>query len=851
MSRVVLRVIIFLIILISNSYALLSSTPANAEIPGEGLQAEGNHDWQRAVSIYLNTLLTNPNRVDLWLRVATIEHQLKNYSLAIDAYKHAIELQPTNPELHKILSENYAEFNQPKEAMRAINEAVTLKPNDVDYLMARAKIANWNQESAIALDSYQRILELSQTTTISVSLVEIYSSIGSLQNQLHHYLEAIEAYNQALHLTPGNAAIYQALSQSYASANQPEKALEAINQALVLEPNNRQYLNSKAILATWSKNYKVALETYQQILQLMPEDKAALKGIALVRHLMTISNTKGEITPLSPFDQLISEANNAAIAHHYDTAAKALKMAILMKPRDAGLYRKLSELYATAKQAQPALAAINKAISLSPRNIEYLRARAKLASWAKDKIQTQDSYARILKLKPLDEDAMLNYAHTLAWRGQTAEATHAYAYFLHFYPNSAEGWLQYAEVLSWPGNYLGALDALRHYKRLKPETNEYLKTRAKVLVLIGRYKSAQAINEPLLQANPNDPYVLATEVTILTKAIQLKKALPYLTKATQLSPDDPQLKGLNNVIRTPLRSNVTVEGDYTAANDTTRIQDLPVSGQYFISPTTSLILQGLYERATAAPGSGFEPINGNYPITDSSGKAGFSTQIASVNLKGLLGGLHIQGKNNHVIYDALMNTNLSERAIITLETFHDLYRAYLVPQTPRSISLQIMETRYSALLRWQPLTQQYLNAFISYSDLTYNNYWHFNVWPKSRVLAIERWLVTVGFDTDIWHYKNRPLDGYYSPHLFQGYEGTVEVYYSQSENIGVGASGGFGMQKDELFPHLYYEEDLAAQLFMGIFTDWELQAKAGYTLRNNPGGYYDCWTVGLVLTRRF
>jgi hypothetical protein len=59
------------------------------------------------------------------------------------------------------------------------------------------------------------------------------------------------------------------------------------------------------------------------------------------------------------------------------------------------------------------------------------------------------------------------------------------------------------------------------------------------------------------------------------------------------------------------------------------------------------------------------------------------------------------------------------------------------------------------------------------------------------------------------------------------------------------------MQKDELFPHYYYEEDLAAQVFLGIFTDWALQMKAGYTLRDNPTGKYYCWSTGVSLTRRF
>jgi hypothetical protein len=163
-----------------------------------------------------------------------------------------------------------------------------------------------------------------------------------------------------------------------------------------------------------------------------------------------------------------------------------------------------------------------------------------------------------------------------------------------------------------------------------------------------------------------------------------------------------------------------------------------------------------------------------------------------------------------------------------------------------------MESRRSAFIEWQPFVQKYLNVLVSQSDLSDNNgYWHYNIWPKARVWSSQYWLVTLGVDADLWRYRKRTSDGYYAPREFNGFEGTAEFYYAHSDNVGLSFWGGFGMQKDELFPRYFYEEDLGAQLFVGIFTDWELKAKAGYTLRYNPVGKYDCWSAGMVLTRRF
>lgn len=846
--RNILLSMIFIVCLAPTSFA---STPP--VIPGEGLQAEGNKAWQKAISIYLNAILKTPERSDLWLRIAIIEHQLKNYSLAIDAYNHAIQLKPDDPTLYKTVSEIYAELKQSQEAMAAINEAVRLKPNDVNYLLAKANIANWNKQLNIALESDQRILSLTKNTKSSINTLELLTEIGSLQTQLQHYPDAIKTYQQTLQLSPNNPVLYQNLSQTYAAANEPQLALEAIENALKSEPQKSEYLKSKALLATWLKNYTLAMETYQQLLKQSPNDKTTLHDIALVEKLSKIAQQSNIQVALSPFEQLMNQANNDAFHHRYNQAAAAMKKAIDLKPNQADLYKKLSEIYATAKQATLALNAINHALLIQPTELVYLRARAKLASWVKDKAQTFDSYQRILLLKPNDQDALLNFAHTLAWQGKTDLSIQAYEHFLKIYPQSAEGWIQYTEVLTWTARFIDALNALHHYQQLKGETTAYQEIRARILALIGRYQSALTLNEPLLRKQPNNIYLLSTEVVALTRSLNTNKAVDYLKKLVDLAtPDDNQVKSLYDITRTPLRSRIDLEGDYTAASDTTKIIDLPVGIQYFLNPTTSLLFQGLYEQATAAPNSGLASVYNNDPISDESVKVGFTKQFDSLNIKGLVGGLKIQNENNHGIYDALLNKNVGETAQLTLENLHDLYRPYLVPQTPKLISLQIMETRIAGAFQWQPLPQKYLNLVMSYSDLTDNNsYLHFNVWPKSRIYGSEHWLLTMGVDGDFWRYKRRPQDGYYSPLRFNGYEGTLELYYAQSKNIGLSASAGFGLQKDETYPHYFYEEDLAMQLFMGIFTDWELQIRGGFTLRDNPIHNYHCSTGAIILTRRF
>jgi tetratricopeptide (TPR) repeat protein len=828
----------------------------------EGIRAENEGQWQKAISIYTNSLSKNQKNSSLWLRIASLEYKLKNYSLAINAYQHAVDLEPKNPFIHKRLSEIYSELNQPKEALLEINKAVELNPNSADYLISKAQIANWNLDAKTALASYQKALALERGTKTAFDPMELLLQIAQLQSQLNQHDKAIESYNELIRRKP-SAKIYQALSQNYAAANEPQKALSAINAALLLEPDNMELLRSKAMLATWLNNGSLVMETYQRMLKLLPEGqkKQVLIDEIIASSEKTIKSIKiaqkAGITQemVTVQQQLISSVNQTIKSQYYVQTAEDIKKEIRLNPKNAALYKKLSEFYATKKQPALALNAINQALLILPNNIDYLRARAKLASWAVDKLQMKDSYERILKLKPNDEDALLNLAFTYSWMGKTDKALALYRYLLKIYPNNTKGWMNYAEGLSWIGAFKRSLNALERYRILHGDLENYLKIKARILAAMGRFKSARAINEPLLQKKPHDPYLLTTQVGILNQGLQTNRAVLTLDKLHELHPDYFSLRGLDKLILTPLRSNINLGAAYTWASDTTRITQFPtLVGQYFLTPATSLLVQGLYERAIAAPGSGLNTIDDHNSIFDESMMVGLTTQIPSrLNLKGLAGGLKIQSKGEHFIYYALAATNLGERAVLTVENSYNLYRPYLIPQSPRLISLQIMENRIGGTLQWQPFIQKYLNVIVSYSDLSRgNSYFHANVWPKVRIHSSQKWQVNMGANLDSWNYADRAFgQGYYAPYHFQSYEGTLDAYYGISENIGFSVIGGFGMQKDETYPRLYYEEDLAAQLFLGIFTDWQLKLNAGYTLRMNPFGSYRSWTSGLTLVRRF
>jgi hypothetical protein len=59
------------------------------------------------------------------------------------------------------------------------------------------------------------------------------------------------------------------------------------------------------------------------------------------------------------------------------------------------------------------------------------------------------------------------------------------------------------------------------------------------------------------------------------------------------------------------------------------------------------------------------------------------------------------------------------------------------------------------------------------------------------------------------------------------------------------------MQKDESMGSFQDGEDISAEGYFGIYSDWMLKARIGYASRRLASGAFDGWSGGLTLTRRF
>jgi tetratricopeptide (TPR) repeat protein len=137
--------------------ALAAVPPASAQepaVPPAGLAAEAAGDWDAAVAIYRQAA-SESGRADMWVRISRIQ----------------------------------ATRDKPREALDAIDQAVALDPDNVEYLRARAELASWAGDYERAEDSHRRIGELTGDPTAELGLARIAAWRGRTAASIGHYRE--------------------------------------------------------------------------------------------------------------------------------------------------------------------------------------------------------------------------------------------------------------------------------------------------------------------------------------------------------------------------------------------------------------------------------------------------------------------------------------------------------------------------------------------------------------------------------------------------------------------------------------------------------------------------------------
>ena len=196
--------------------------------------------------------------------------------------------------------------------------------------------------------------------------------------------QAIQALQQAVAAAPGDASLYERLSQAYASAGSGEAALHAIEAALALQPDRAEYIRARATLATWTGDYRKARDSYRQLEAMNPDD----------------------------LDLALALARVSAWAGDTDHAVKEFKRYLQANSSNAPVWLELAKTESWRGNYGGAIEALDAYKLRAGETRDYLAQLAAVLATSGRPAQAEALLAGLLAQSPADYD--LNLTHTLA-----------------------------------------------------------------------------------------------------------------------------------------------------------------------------------------------------------------------------------------------------------------------------------------------------------------------------------------------------------------------------------------------------------------------------------------------------
>lgn len=355
----------------------------------------------------------------------------KRFEDAAQIYKQVVKENPQFAEGWWHLAQVYGSLNKPEEGLAALERAIKLDPDNVEYLAYYARFANWIGHYQKAKKAYLKIMQLqpgnfqakaalaemrgwvrntSDTTNVPVAglqaerenkwakALEIYQGIlqknpddgdlwlrvADIEYNRGQVEPALKAQEKASHFFPHDPEVFERLANLYLLSHQPEKALKALEYNISLEPANEGFKKTYQIYqnlalippsildATQGFRWEKAIQGYEAYLKEHPKNAKLWIGLANIQ------------SALGQFENAIISFNQASQA----------------EPNRWDIHYFLAEMYRITGKQEDAWREINLALQSNPYRIKLLQSYMVIAKLTDHPNEAAEALQRIQRLNP-------------------------------------------------------------------------------------------------------------------------------------------------------------------------------------------------------------------------------------------------------------------------------------------------------------------------------------------------------------------------------------------------------------------------------------------------------------------
>ncbi|RNF83853.1 tetratricopeptide repeat protein [Montanilutibacter psychrotolerans] len=454
---------------------------------------------------------------------------------------------------------------------------------------------------------------------------------------------------------------------------------------------------------------------------------------------------------------------------------------------------------------------------------------------------------------PAAQRSLADQARQAAWDGRIGRGIALMDRHLAEHPDDRAARLDRARFLAWRGDHAGALATLDAMGPAATGDAEVQSLRARIHAWAGRRDAALALNTPLYRDNPDSPDTAWTQALAARLGEWPHEGLSPLSKVIAARPDEPDTRTLAQAVRLPMFSWVGAPFGHYEDDDDIQVDTFGLDASLRVSPTWRLNAQA-QRREYRAPAPGpFAPVTGGDSADDRrlglGARASLSpdTAVSLMLTQSRLDTQDNRGQDSELLGRAELNHRASDAFKYSLRLERERVAA-----SPRSLTLGVLRDTVAADVLWTPNLRDRISGHAAFDDHNDDNtrHWLLVDW-RHAVMRADRATLDLGLQGEWMGYANDPGNGYYSPSRYARIAPVAASYIYLGQNAGLNLQAAIGVQRDASFDGWKRATDLSAELTVGIYSRWQMVARAAYSERLNEFGQYEGSSIGLELRYRF
>lgn len=328
------------------------------------------------ITVERNLSYNDQRRYDYFFLKAILQQESGNYSAAFDLLSHCLEINPDAPEAYYLQAMYYSALKQDTLALRNLEKAASLNPDNSTYLekVAESYINTQNYDKAI--EAYEQLASRHRDRT------EVLDVLLKLYQQNKDYDKMIETINRIEQVEGNSEEITLSKMRVYEMKNDKKAAYKALKSLSDEHPND---LNYRVMLGNWliqNNKQKAAFKIFSDALKEEPENTYVLSSMydyyksekqdslanKYLEHILINPNTDAQ-SKTSMMREVISDNEQ-----HGSDSTKVLGLfdrIMTLNPQDSTM-AELNAAYMSLKKMPQTLVnkALYRVLSISPDNAQ-------------------------------------------------------------------------------------------------------------------------------------------------------------------------------------------------------------------------------------------------------------------------------------------------------------------------------------------------------------------------------------------------------------------------------------------------------------------------------------------------